>query len=174
MFAPRPLPPSVHALAVGLSLVFVLCAASAGCHRSADSDVRRANTAATRDDDDDEDAEKRETQEELAMRRQAFDSLTRYRSASCAAAVAKIEALLNRALHGAKLSDDTPVLPEDLLTALSEAELWWKEGRQLCNADAQRERFEALHSAMDALWRYPTTVSRDDLLARLRAAGLET
>lgn len=120
-----------------------------------------------------EDGEERETAEELAMRRNAFDSLARFRTTTCAAAIDRIEALLKRSPPRWAELDGKTSLPDDVLTALTQAELWWKEARQLCAVDAQRLQFDGLRTAMDALWRYPTAVSQAELHARLRAAGLE-
>lgn len=112
--------------------------------------------------------EEREAEEELHMRARAMASLAAYRATSCAAAIAKIESLLRRGRGRWQAHGLTEPLSDDLVTALSEAELWANQSRSLCAADPQKARFEDLQLLMDCIWRYPAGVSKEEFEKRLR------
>ncbi len=114
-----------------------------------------------------ESEEMREAAGEARLRQQAQDSLAAYRAPSCAAAVAKLEGLLRRG--GARWSERTAggSLPDDLLAILSEAELWRDQAAPLCANAPEHARFEELRLLMDAIWRYPGTISKAELDKRL-------
>lgn len=120
-----------------------------------------------------ESEETREAAGEARLRQQAQDSLAAYRTPSCAAAVAKLEDLLRRG--GARWSERTAggSLPDDLLAILSEAELWRDQAARPCANARERARFEELRLLMDAIWRYPGTVSKAELDRRLLTLGVQ-
>jgi hypothetical protein len=119
---------------------------------------------------DEEDAgEEREAEEERAQRRQVMAALVAYRAPSCEAAIGKLTQLLNRGQGRWHQRNESGALPDDLLAALSEAELWRNQSKTLCAEEPQRQRFNDLQLLMDGIWQYPLTVSKTELDRRLGA-----
>lgn len=113
------------------------------------------------------DTEEREAEEEREQRRRAMAALASYQAPSCDAAIAKIEALIHRGDGRWEEREDNGALPDDLLALISEAELWRRQATELCSEHPQRQQFDELILLMEAIWRYPSTVSKTELDRRL-------
>ena len=127
--------------------------------------------AAKPEQPDSDDAEQREEEDERRERQKALAALASYKAESCAAAIAKMEAALRTGQGHWHERDPQGGLAADLLTRLVEAELWRDQARPLCAADPLSPRFEELRLLMDAIWRYPATLPREELDKRLAVLG---
>ena len=117
-----------------------------------------------------EEAEDAEEAEEAEMRRKGLAALAAYRAPSCAAAIARIEGLLVQGKgRWEERVDDA--LPGDLAAILTQAELWASESAATCRSDPAQPRFDALRTLMQALWRYPTLMSKAELEQHLHGLG---
>ncbi len=118
-----------------------------------------------------EKTEQRELEDELHERQKALAALASYKVESCAAAIAKMEAALRAGKGHWHERDAQGALAADLLTRLVEAEMWRDQGRGLCASDPQSPRFDELRLLMDAIWRYPVNLPREELDKRLATLG---
>jgi len=136
--------------------------------RAGDSDVGSETRAAG---EDAESGEERETEEDMRLRERAKAALATYRAPSCAAAIAKIEGFLRQGKGRWQERRPGAPMADDLVKALSEAELWAAQSRALCQADPLAARFQDLQLLMEAIWRYPVSVSQAEFERRLRVLG---
>lgn len=159
-------------LSLGISGCMKSCGHETPGRPPISGELKGTDRLATGESVDSGGAEEREAADEARERSKALAALRSYKAETCRAGIAKMEAALRVGKGRWHERDPEGAMPADLLAALVDAEMWRDQSAGLCVSAPEHARFAALRRLMDGIWRYPTTLPRNELEQRL--AVLET